>query len=72
MIPDWTHLRQARDATLRRDLIDVITRTARHGRRHITRPDQDLLARWPAKRRRSHVSRRQRTHSHSPQSLPCR
>ena len=31
---------------------------------------RDLLARLPATRRRSHVSRRQRTHSHSPQSLP--
>ena len=41
MIPGWTHVRQARDATLRRDLIDVVTRTVRHGRRHTTRPDQD-------------------------------
>jgi hypothetical protein len=35
-IPGRPGLRQARGATLRRDLIDVAARTARHGRGHLT------------------------------------
>ena len=72
---------KAKGATLRRDLIDVAARTARHGRGHITlhpqslaprtRLDKPLRSRLRPARPRGLTSPDPVTHSHGPSGHPA-